>query len=477
MARKLGIQARISAQDKMSGPLRRMGKGVDRFGRKSKRSVRGVGDSFKRLRGLVTGAIAVMGAGKIARSVGDFADMADNVAKTSRQLGIASDTLQELTFAADRQGVSSETLNKSLKAMNNRLGLLRNGQGQLNTLLKGTNPQLLEQLKNAEDSGEAFELLMGAMNETSNAAEKTALAQAAFSSSGRELVRMSEAGADGIAGLRQQARDLGFVLSEDTLGAAEKFQDSMTNLKATGRGLGQIIMSRLVPSITPLVEKITEWVASNKELINQKVDQFIDRVGQTVETVARLWDSGLIPAVLTGVVAFKAVSAAVAAYKAIMVVATAVQMGLNTAMTANPIGLIIAGIAALVAGIVLLIKNWDKVKSALKTVWDLMKQFGNWIAGIFRPIIDGIVDGFGKIADFAGNIVGKIGDFFGGGNGGQEQQAPMSPNASVIESRRTEQYRTTLDVNFNNAPRGTQVQQKGRAPDLNTRLGYAGAGG
>ncbi|HKE67432.1 MAG TPA: hypothetical protein VKB59_22730 [Micromonosporaceae bacterium] len=49
---------------------------------------------------------------------------------------------------------------------------------------------------------------------------------------------------------------------------------------------------------------------------------------------------------------------------------------LNVVLTANPIGLIVIGIAALIAGIVLLVKNWDKVTAAFKAAFGWLKQ--NW---------------------------------------------------------------------------------------------------
>ena len=56
-----------------------------------------------------------------------------------------------------------------------------------------------------------------------------------------------------------------------------------------------------------------------------------------------------------------------------LVSATAAQLGLNIAMDANPIGLIVIGIIAAVGVIVLMIKYWDHIKSAIvsftKWVW------------------------------------------------------------------------------------------------------------
>lgn len=67
---------------------------------------------------------------------------------------------------------------------------------------------------------------------------------------------------------------------------------------------------------------------------------------------------------------------------------TAAQWGLNVAMTANPIGLIIAGVAALAAGAYLLYDNWESV-----TAW-------------FGKKLDWLTDKFGFISDAWNAIFG-----------------------------------------------------------------------
>lgn len=52
----------------------------------------------------------------------------------------------------------------------------------------------------------------------------------------------------------------------------------------------------------------------------------------------------------------------------------AVQWAWNAAMAANPLTLVVLGIAALIAGIVLLVKNWDKVKGAFLWLFDWLKS-------------------------------------------------------------------------------------------------------
>ncbi len=74
-------------------------------------------------------------------------------------------------------------------------------------------------------------------------------------------------------------------------------------------------------------------------------------------------------------------------------IATGVQWALNAAMTANPIGLIIAGVVALIAVIVILVKNWDKIINAMKAAWD-------WIKNLAKVIWGSLINAFKKLGEF-----------------------------------------------------------------------------
>lgn len=75
---------------------------------------------------------------------------------------------------------------------------------------------------------------------------------------------------------------------------------------------------------------------------------------------------GVLGTLAAGVLAYNAVTAAIPAIQAL---ATAAQWAWNAAMSANPLGLIVLAIAAVVAGIVLLVKNWDTVKAVALATW------------------------------------------------------------------------------------------------------------
>lgn len=91
-------------------------------------------------------------------------------------------------------------------------------------------------------------------------------------------------------------------------------------------------------------------------------------------------------------------------------VATAAQWLWNVAMTANPIGLIIVAIGALVAAIVWIATQttwfqdlwravWGKIGDPVKAAWDWIKQMGDRLLGWFKDLPGEIRSAFSKLTD------------------------------------------------------------------------------
>jgi len=95
---------------------------------------------------------------------------------------------------------------------------------------------------------------------------------------------------------------------------------------------------------------------------------------------------------------------------------TAAQWLLNVAMNANPIGLIIAGIVALITAAYLLVKNWDKVSAFFKDLWDKIKavfaNIGEWFADVFSQAWEGIKNVFSTVGEFFKGIWDTIVELF-----------------------------------------------------------------
>lgn len=85
-----------------------------------------------------------------------------------------------------------------------------------------------------------------------------------------------------------------------------------------------------------------------------------------------------------------ALSKAMSAYKAVTTSMTFAQWALNTAMNANPFGVVAMVIGGLVLAGGLLVANWDKVKTTAEGLWKKIKEtfgkIGEFVGGIWNGI-------------------------------------------------------------------------------------------
>jgi hypothetical protein len=93
-------------------------------------------------------------------------------------------------------------------------------------------------------------------------------------------------------------------------------------------------------------------------------------------------------------------------------IATAAQWLWNIAMTANPIGLIIVAIAALIAVIILIATKTTWFQDIWAKIWDFMKIIGNWFAGPFAGFFVSayhkVLDGVKHVIDVFKSIPGEL---------------------------------------------------------------------
>lgn len=116
-------------------------------------------------------------------------------------------------------------------------------------------------------------------------------------------------------------------------------------------------------------------------------------------------------ALVANAVAFTVLHPLMAAQIAITKLLTVAQWLWNAAMTANPIGLVIIAIAALIAAGILLWKNWDKVKEKCLEIFGAIKDF---IIDTFNAIKDFFVKTWDSIRDTTVDVWNRIKDFFVG---------------------------------------------------------------
>jgi hypothetical protein len=209
-------------------------------------------------------------AGAMAVAVRSSVQFADSIGKTADKVGVGTDALQELRFAASQAGVAQSALDMGLQRFSRRVGEAVQGQGELVKTLEQYNIQL----RNADGSTRAVEdILRDYADAVANAGskqEQLRLAFKGFDSEGAALVNLLRGGADAINAYAQQARELGIVLEERLIRGAEETANKMDILNKA------------------LKVQVSAVVLENADAINTLVQSLIGLIPPLVNGTARL---------------------------------------------------------------------------------------------------------------------------------------------------------------------------------------------
>lgn len=517
MAGRFSIEAVFKAVDRVTAPVTRMQNRVSKFTRGLTRGLRNASRAADKMgsalwAGLRRGGLAIAGAAAVAGvALTSFASDADTLAKQARRLDFDIGALQEWRFVAEQSGLSAEEFSKSLEALNKRVGEARSGQGSLYSYLKRTDRALLRQLQATENAGDAFELLVGAMERAPTPMQRAALAAAAFSRQGLKTADIATQGAEAVRKLRLEQRENGNITMRQAE-AAEKYNDAMNSARRSLTGMRNHALAPLLPIFTELAERARAWAVVNRELVTERTKQglawLVDNFEQIVTWAKRIG---------AAIAVFYALAAALKSFVLIMAV-------VNAVMAANPVGLIVLGIYALILAIGAAVIWWDELKAGLLSAWDafaglpvvvkgvgiailtLMGPVGwlaaaalliadNWgrLVGVFESIKETIL-GFdlkGMLWDKIEGLTDVMPDWvkrrLGIEVGGREydEDAPgpaPGPAPQVISpqervARQIDEQRTTssAEVTIRDETGRAELRERGRAPGVSLELQRSGA--
>lgn len=396
-----------------------------------------VNDFAKKALVAVTAAAAAAGAAlfKLSSDAGKFAD---DLITMSNKTGISVRELQELDYAARFVDVSVDTMassmNKLTRTMDSARDSMASGNKNLNAQAQAYK-KLGVQVTNTDGSlrnnKEVFYEVIDALGQIANETERDAIAMELFGKSATELNPLIKAGSTELNRLAKEAHQVGAVVSDDAVTALGQFDDNMNVLKASTEGLTRQALAELMPYINDLVDSLKE----NMPAIIEGIKGFIDFVIENAPTMI-----GLIGGIATGLLAWNVVSmvqgliTAVKGWQAATEGMTIAQKLMNIVMAANPIGLIITLIAALIGWFVTMmatneefrnkvIKVWNDTWAKIKEVGDKIKKFFtedipntfNNIGEFFKDIGKWIVEGVWNGIKGMGNWINdKVTGFFGG---------------------------------------------------------------
>lgn len=189
----------------------------------------------------------------------------------------------------------------------------------------------------------------------------------------------------------------------DAVGAFGREADTAAGQTARANAQWQDTQATLGAVLLPVVAAVSGELAKLAGIIqdNSKIAQVLIGVIGAVAAVILVAKAATI--------AYQAATTAITAASKIW---AAAQWLVNAALTANPIGIVIVAIGALVAAIVVLVKNWDTVKAAFVAVWDWVsshwKQLLPLLTGPIGLAVTAIVSNFDKIRSVAQSVFSAV---------------------------------------------------------------------
>lgn len=218
----------------------------------------------------------------VAASVTDAAKAGDEVDKTSKKLNMSRKGYQEWGYVLERNGASAKSLQSGMAGLNGVVEKARSGNADA---AKQFEKLGIEVGKLDEMSGEElFEAAVAGLQGMDDEGEKAALATALFGDSAVELIPTLSQTAEETAALKQEAQDLGAVMSDDMVDSSVALNEHVEAMSTAWQGLATQLATIVMPLFTGLFEGVTAVISGVNTLFSgpqkSELETAVDNIEQ-----------------------------------------------------------------------------------------------------------------------------------------------------------------------------------------------------
>lgn len=412
--------------------------------------------NFVRMAKLTAAALLGLGAAISAVVVKQTA-LGAKIADTSQKLGVSTGFLQEFRYAAQQVGVTVEAADKGLQRFTRSISESAIGMGAAKDDLNRLGVQLTSTNGRMRATEDILNDVAEGLKNTESETDQLRIAIRLFGQEGAGMINMLKGGAQGLNEFRAAAQRAGVVVSDSAIKNMKAFDDSMTDVKLAVSALAAEFVGSLAPQLKLLAETTLLASDANKELARQMgvgLGEAIRAVAASVKFLVEWWREfitvlelyvalNVVRVFASMMVSISATTKAMIANVAATRAATVATAGLTKAGAAaakstgtltksmgllrvaimsllGPVGIVIVGFGALVAGMTIFKDNTlqlgdttSTVGETIQAVWwkikDVVFNVIKSIGSLFKKSQDDIkdeIDG-GLVASFA-NAFGKI---------------------------------------------------------------------
>lgn len=289
MADNWQLKAVLSAVDNMSPALKK----VATQAKTTRKYLADVGSSAADVAGrigvplaLFGGAFSIASLAGIKTAVTNFTMLSGAVADTATRMSITTDEFQRLQYLAQQSDVSVEGLQAATGKLNKEIGKAATGKNkELAALFAKTGISMRDANGHLRSGTDLLPEVAELFAKNKNAAIQAQIGTALYGKGWQELMPLLAGGRAGIEELTERHKMLGTTVDEKAIRAGEMLGDQLDDLNLVAQSYGNTIAAKLVPALSPMVEKMIAWAVANREVITTKLAKFAEDVANELAKI------------------------------------------------------------------------------------------------------------------------------------------------------------------------------------------------
>lgn len=255
--------------------------------------VRGLGGALNQVTGFIGPKLGFLSFAALTegarRATAATLDYGAELLHLKRKTGLGVEALQELHHAANLSDIPIEDFNVNMERFAVNLAKARGGSGDAGKAVRALGISLKDSSGKWKTTEQLLPEVADKLNEVQSAGRRGQVAMALFGRSGRSMLNVLSEGSAGMAAMREEARKLGGVITEEQAKGLDEAGDSWTRVKRALTGVRNVAVTALMPSLTELTNRITTFfkTGDNAQIVARGVTNTMRFLGAAAITGAR----------------------------------------------------------------------------------------------------------------------------------------------------------------------------------------------
>ena len=191
---------------------------------------------------------AVFAVDQIKEFAAKYAELGEQIERTSAMLGVSAKSAQELGFVAEITGGDAKGLATAMERLELNLQHAQNPTSQQAQALKALGLSAKDLIGLSLD--QQMNKIANSVARFADGGNKTAIVMALLGRSGAQMIPVLDQGAAGLQSLRDRADQVGSVMSEKTVKALSNLERSFVTLRSAVSGLAGTLVGEMAPAMS-----------------------------------------------------------------------------------------------------------------------------------------------------------------------------------------------------------------------------------